>query len=83
MKGLNDLSPLLTAPALTDVLIVDMSHLQPDAVGVLARHPTLEQATVGLGSVRKNEAVKALLGLPPADYNKSDYLETLVDRDVK
>lgn len=79
MKGLNDLTPLLSAPALQDVLLVDMGHLQPEQVGVLAEHPSLKRATVGLGSARKNDAVKQLLNLPRADYDKPAYLRGLLD----
>jgi hypothetical protein len=79
MKGLNDLTPLLNAPALQDVLLVDMGHLQPEQVGVLAGHPNLKRATVGLGSTRKNEAVEELLDLPRADYDLPAYLRGLLD----
>lgn len=65
--GLTDLGPLLTAPALKQVLVIDMDHLQPEQVAVLARHPTLEAASVGLGSARKNTAVEKLLTLPETE----------------
>jgi hypothetical protein len=67
MKGLSDLTPLLTAPALEQLMLVDMGHLKAADVGVLKDHPTLRAATIGLGSVKKNEAAVALLGLPRAD----------------
>ena len=64
LVGLRDLTPLLTAPALTDLALVDMRHLQPDDVGVLADHPSLRRMIVGLGSERKNDAVRRLVPLP-------------------
>ena len=79
MKGLTDLAPLLSAPALQDVCLIDMGHLQPQQVGALAEHPTLKRATVGLGSARKIDAVKELLNLPRADYDKPAYLRGLLD----
>ncbi|SOD72916.1 hypothetical protein SAMN05892883_2231 [Jatrophihabitans sp. GAS493] len=67
MKGLTDLTPLLTAPSLRRVAAVDMGHLQPPAVGVLADHPSLQQLRAGLGSKRKNEAVAQLVRLPAGE----------------
>jgi len=65
MKSLTDLTPLLTAPALTQLTIADMPQLQPADVGVLAAHPTLQQLSAGLGSRRKNDELARLLPLPP------------------
>lgn len=66
MKGLTDLRPLLTAPALEELWLVDMPHLQPEEVAVLAAHPTLTRARVGLGSARKNDEAMARLGVSDA-----------------
>jgi hypothetical protein len=67
MKGLTDLAPLLTAPALRRVALVDMKHLQPAQVGVLRDHPSLRYLIAGLGSERKNRAVRELVPLPGID----------------
>jgi hypothetical protein len=64
MKGIRDLRPLLTAPALEELLLVDMRHLQPQDLRCLVGMPTLRAVTTGLGSVRKNDAARALLSLP-------------------
>lgn len=64
MKGLTDLSPLRDAPSLTDLAVVDMSHLQPEAFEPLVGHPTLKSLRAGLGSTRRNDAVDALMKLP-------------------
>lgn len=64
LKGLHDLTPMLSAPALTDLALVDMRHLEPTDVGVLAGHPSLRGMIVGLGSERKNNAVRRLVPLP-------------------
>jgi hypothetical protein len=58
MRGLNDLSPLRDAPALRRLALIEMQHLQPEDVAVLAGHPTLTRLDVGLGSDRKNLAVR-------------------------
>jgi hypothetical protein len=67
MKGLTDLSPLLTARSLRRVGVVDMAHLQPEDVGVLAGHPGLQELRAGLGSKRKNDAVRKLVPLPDGE----------------
>jgi internalin A len=41
LKGLTDLTPLLTAPALEELQIFNMTHLPAEAFAPLASHPTL------------------------------------------
>lgn len=65
MNGLTDLTPLLTAPALTQLTIADLPQLQPADVAMMAAHPTLQQLSAGLGSRRKNDEVARLLPLLP------------------
>lgn len=67
MKGLRDLTPLLTAPGLQRVALIDMGHLQPEDVAPLAGHPRLQQLRAGLGSKRKNDAVAELVPLPAGE----------------
>jgi hypothetical protein len=67
MKGLSDLGPLCTAPALEEVMLVNMSHLEPSDLRCLTRIPTLRSAGIGLGSQRKNEAARQIVGLPAPD----------------
>lgn len=64
MKGLSDLRPLRTAPALQRLALVDMGHLQPEHVAVLADHPQLRFLSAGLGSDKKNRAVREMVPLP-------------------
>jgi hypothetical protein len=64
MRGLRDLAPLRTAPALRELHLVEMQHLQPADVAVLAGHPTIAEIRVGLGSDRKNLAVRDALRIP-------------------
>ena len=71
MNGLTDLAPLRQAPSLTQLAVVDMGHLQPEAFAPLVGHPTLEALRFGLGSRRKNEAVKRIIDLPSeGDWRK-------------
>ena len=68
MKGLHDLSPVAAAPALEELVAIDMGHLDPEAFRLFVGHPTLRAARIGLGSDRKNAAVRELLPLPDAGH---------------
>jgi hypothetical protein len=67
LKNLNDVSALLTAPALERLSIFDMPHLTPTHLAPLAQHPTLSYFSASLGNDRKNDAVEDLIPLPPND----------------
>ena len=60
MKGLTDLRPFAAAPHLEDFAAWDMGHLQPAAFHCFVGHPTLRYVSAGLGSTRKNDAVRAM-----------------------
>jgi len=66
MKGLRNLQPVADAPALEELLVVDMPRLTPETFRPFVGHPRLKSATIGLGSARKNQAAEELLGVPPA-----------------
>lgn len=67
MKGIRDLSPLLEAQALNTLLVLDAKHMQPEDFACLKQHPSLKHAVVGLGSERKNSAVRDMLGAAGVD----------------
>jgi len=67
MAGISDLSPVAKAPALEELLVVDAKHLQPEDFNPFIGHLALKSARIGLGSLRKNERVQQLLGLPKGD----------------
>jgi len=67
MKGLTDLQSVAEAPALEELVVLATRQLEPESFRPFLGHPTLRKARIGLGSVRKNKAVKELLGLPTAD----------------
>ncbi|WP_345764681.1 hypothetical protein [Diaminobutyricibacter sp. McL0608] len=64
MRGIKDLRPLLSAPELETVSLIEMQHLKPEDVGILAANPTLRYVRAGLGSTRKNEEARRRVGLP-------------------
>lgn len=74
MKGITDLRTVADAPSLLDLLLIDMGHLQPEALIPFIKHPTLRAAVLGLNSDRKNSAARSLLGLP--DVRASDPART-------
>lgn len=61
MRGLSDLRPLASAPALEEFVCVQASHLRPEDLVPALSNPHLKRAWIGLGSDRKNAAVEALL----------------------
>jgi hypothetical protein len=67
MKGLTDLRVAAKAPALEELVALDMRHLEPEAFRPFRESRTLRKATVDLGSDRKNKAAADLLGLPTVD----------------
>lgn len=64
MKGLVDLSALATAPALRQLDLVDVGHLQPEDLLPLTACPALQELGVGLGSDGRNLAARDLLRIP-------------------
>lgn len=74
MKGINNLKPLVGASNLEQLRLIDMPHLDLDQLRPLLELPMLERATIGLGSVRRNEAANQLLPLPSA--GKAAYIDT-------
>jgi hypothetical protein len=73
MKGLRDLRPLATAPALEQLLLIDFGHVQPEDLRCLVGMPNLKGVDVGLGSDRKNAAAYAMLQLPEASRLEGDW----------
>ena len=74
MKGLTDLAPLRDAPSLTQLALVDMRHLQPEALRPLVGHPTLTSLIAGFGSAKKNDAAHALIPVPSeGDWRKPNW----------
>jgi len=64
LKSLTDLAPLLDAPALEELEVYQCRQLTPEHFECLVGHPTLTHIAVGLGSLKKNEAVGKMLPLP-------------------
>ncbi len=88
MKGVSsDLAPIAAAPALEDLFLVDMGHLQADAVMPFVGHRTLRSVVLGLRSRKKSVVAAELLPLPcPGEFRFSHEapgsmrLEMLPDR---
>jgi hypothetical protein len=67
MRGIADLATFGEAPALRELALVEMEHLEPRNLATLAGHPTLATVSIGLGSNRKNLAARDLIRIP-GDY---------------
>ena len=72
LKGLVDISPIVAAPALKELLVLGTPQLKPEEFRCLVGHPTLETATISLGSINRNEAANRIVGLPRTPYGKDD-----------
>lgn len=80
MKGLTDVCGLSDATGLEELFLIDMAHLRPEDVGCLVGHPSLRAATIGLGSLRKNETAVEMLGLPRVSSGKADWRRAATGR---
>jgi hypothetical protein len=65
LRHLTDLRPLTAAPALRELALTDMRHLQWEHVEVLRDHRTLEAALIKTGSLKRNTTFADGLGYPP------------------
>ena len=63
MKGLSDLSAIAKAPALEELAVIDMPHLEPEHFRVFVGHRRLSRLSAWIGRQRKNEAIEELLGI--------------------
>ena len=63
MKGITDFRPIAAAPALEELSLIDMKHLQSEHLRPLVGHPNLKAAVIGLGSFKRNAAGADLLGV--------------------
>jgi hypothetical protein len=60
MKGLTDLTSVAAAPALRRLAVWDAPLLMPESFRCLVGHPRLAELHLGIGSRRKNEAVRLM-----------------------
>lgn len=67
LKSLSDLSPLLTAKNLEELIITTAMNLSPDDFKCLTNRPPFKIFRAGLGSEKKNEEVKNLINLNSTD----------------
>jgi hypothetical protein len=67
MKSLRDLAPLATAPNLEEVVLDDMAQLEPDDLRPLVGLPHMRAVSYGLGSFKKRDAARAIVGLPEVE----------------
>lgn len=72
MKGIRDLSAFRSAPVLEELALVDMKQLQPEDFQPIVCHPTLKALRAGLGSTKKNNAVKEMIDLP-CEFSPFEY----------
>jgi hypothetical protein len=67
MKSLTDISGAADSPSLSELLVFASPKLTPESFKPFVGHPSLTHASVALGTVKKNTAIKELMSLPEAD----------------
>jgi hypothetical protein len=73
MKGLTDISALLTAPALEELIHLSAQRTKPEQYFELLERRTLKQLFVGFGNLKRNEMLRdaaAVRGIKPWDGDK-------------
>ncbi len=73
MKNITDLSPICHAPALEDLIIENVSHMDVSDFEILKNNTTLRAGGFGLNSIKKNESVQKLLGLSHVSEEEFKY----------
>lgn len=73
LKGLHDLEPIARAPALEDLIVIDMPHLDSQQFRRFVGHPTLRRVLIALGSTRKNAVVNDMLPLERAEERQFSF----------
>jgi hypothetical protein len=79
MKGITDLRGIADARRLRYLLLVDMPQLRPEALRPFVGHPSLRAGVFGLGSLRRNDAARDLVALPPIVGENPWYSDDLSD----
>ena len=68
LKGPTSITAIANAPNIRD-LMLDVPQLRIDDIACLVDHPTISAASIGLGSVKRNDEAREVMGLPDvSDY---------------
>ena len=73
MKGIDDLAPLASAPALEDLALIEMRHLEPEDLRPLAGHPTLRRGHWNIGSLRKTYEAHDVAPIEPEPFGYAQW----------
>ncbi len=76
MKRLKNLSSIASAPNIENLVLDEERYLEPEDLQCFVGHSKLKYAWTDLGTARKNNAVKDLLGLPRAGARSPFRFET-------
>lgn len=74
LRGLDSIAELAKAPALKEVLLVNMRQMSADKMRPLLGHPSLRSIFVGTGSLKRNEEIKRMFGLLETERPDMDAL---------
>jgi hypothetical protein len=73
MRGISDLRPVASAPALETLSLVEMTQLEPEDLRPLIGHPTLRRGHWNLGGLKKTYAAHDVLPIAPEPFGYADW----------
>ena len=73
LRNLRDLSPIMGAQALEELIVWDAPHLRPEDFEILRGHPSLQRASIGTGSIRRDGEIRQMLGVDEFKRMKEDF----------
>lgn len=73
MKNIHDLTPITSAPALKELLVLDMPQLELSNFEIFKKYPSLKSILMSLGNINKNAQIQNMLELSPAQVVKPPF----------
>jgi hypothetical protein len=73
MRGITNLGPLASAPALETLSLVEMTQLEPDDLRPLVGHPTLRRGHWNIGGLKKTYRAHDVLPVTPEPFGYGDW----------
>jgi hypothetical protein len=83
MRGVTDLTPLASAPALESMSLIAMTHLAPEALRPLVGHARLRRGHWNIGSLRKTYEAHDILPVEPEPYGYADWKAGVPYRELR
>lgn len=73
LRTLRDLSPVLEAKALSELVVWESRHMRPEDFQVLRGHSSLRSVSIAIGTSRKNEQARFILNSDESRAVKDEF----------